>query len=88
MNIGNKQQKLRQLRNTEYSSICSLVAFGASFILIFTNRCKHRNILEPIIMLIMIVVCDLLISFVKHETYIRAQKDIQDEKGSQNVVRM
>lgn len=78
-------KNINALKNTEYSSIYSLLSFLASTILLFTNTFMEntmlKNIVEVLILFIMVVVCNILIGAARKKCEVEGEKYRSFESG-------
>ncbi len=89
-NMGIEKEKQREkninaLKNTEYSSVYSIVSFLASTILVYTNAFMEETTLKIIVEFIvlcgMVVVCDILIALARKKCEKEGEKYRSSECG-------
>lgn len=88
MSIEKEKQRTKNinaLKDTEYSSIYSLVAFLASTILVYTNAFMEattiKSLVEFIILCGMVVVCEILIASARKKCDKEGEKYRSSESG-------
>ncbi len=88
MSVEKEKQRITNinaLKNTEYSSIYSLVAFLASTILVYTNAFMEatvlKSIVEFIVLCAMLFACDILIASARKKCEKEGEKYRSSESG-------